>query len=154
LLAFPTVNRAGKGDRLVPRRAPQPAVRARAADASSADEAPRDLQQDILDAIARDRAPKPAVPAIDEIEAAIRFVPFPESAWSPSLDRNPQTPRGEARGEAAADQPALSILDEAADPDPTERTARLFFGRTPIGALPPVLERWSQGEEPVLIVPQ
>src|SRR5262249_53947477 len=146
-LAFPTVNRSGKGDRLVPRRAPQPAVPARAADAS-ADEAPRDLQQDIIDAIARERAPKPAVPAIDEIEAARRFGPSPESDVSLALGPHPQIRRDETPDEAPADKPDLSILDEAADPDPTERTARLFFGRTPIGALPPVLERWSQGEEP------
>jgi hypothetical protein len=153
-LAFPTVNRAGKGDRLVPSRAPQPAVPARAEDAASAEDMPRDLQQEVLDAIARDRAPKSAVPAIDEIEAAMRFVPFPEYDVSLSLELHPQIPRDEAPDEAAADNPDLSILDEAADPDPTERTARLFFGQTPIGALPPALERWSHGEEPVLIVPQ
>ena len=48
--------------------------------------------------------------------------------------------RDEPPDETAADQPDLSLLDEAADPDPTERTARLFFDRAPIGALPPRLE--------------
>jgi hypothetical protein len=153
-LVYPTVNRAGKGDRLAPRPAPQPSTAAPGAQTSADEDAPRDLQQDILDAIARERAPKPATPAIDEIEAAIRFVPFPEYDVSLSLELHPQIPRDEPQDEAAADQPDLSLLDEAADPDPTERTARLFFDRAPIGALPPGLERWSPGQEPVLIVPQ
>jgi len=84
----------------------------------------------------------------------MRFVPFPEYDVSLSLELHPQIPSDEPQDEAAADQPDLSILDEAADPDPTERTARLFFDRAPIVSLPPKLERWSPGEEPVLIVPQ
>jgi hypothetical protein len=153
-LVYPTVNRAGKGDRLAPRPAPQPSTTVPAAQVSAAEDAPRDLQQDILDAIARERAPKIAQPAIDEIEAAMRYVPFPEYDVSLSLELHPQIPRDEPPDETAADQPDLSLLDEAADPDPTERTARLFFDRAPIGALPPRLERWSPGQEPVLIVPQ
>lgn len=153
-LEYPTVNRAGKGDRLAPRPAPQPSTAVPAPQASAAEDAPRDLQQDILDAIARERVPKPATPAIDEIEAAMRYVPFPEYDVSLSLELHPQIPRDEPQEDAAADQPDLSILDEAADPDPTERTARLFFDGAPIGALPPGLERWSTGQEPVLIVPQ
>ena len=76
-LAFPSVNRAGKGDRLNPRSPRQPTAAAPEADASAPEDAPHDLQRDILDAIARERAGKPAAPAIDEIEAAMRFVPFP-----------------------------------------------------------------------------
>ncbi len=155
-LAFPSVDRTHKGDRLAPRTMRQRSAPAPTGDASPGDEAPRDLQQDILDAIARDRAGKPAAPAIDEIEAAMRFVPFPEYDISLSLELHPQIPRDDVSDEAASgtDTPDLSILEEAADPDPTQRTARLFFGRTPIGILPPAIERWSPGEEPVLIVPQ
>jgi spore germination cell wall hydrolase CwlJ-like protein len=153
-LVFPTVNRVGKGDRLTPRPAPQPAAAAPAPDAP-ADDAPRDLQQDILDTIARERAGKPGVPAMDEIEAAMRFVPFPEYDISLSLELHPQIPRDEAPEEVAGgDQPDLSILDEATDPDPTQRTARLFFDRAPIGVLPPALAPWSRVEAPVLVVPQ
>jgi hypothetical protein len=160
-LVFPAVNRAGKGDRLPPPPVPaQPAADAPPADAAPAEEVARDLQQDILAAIARDAAPKPAEPAIDEIEAAVRFVPFPEYDVSLSLELHPQVPRDDGPDEAAsdaapdADKPDLSILAEAADPDPTQRTARLFFGRGPIGMLPANIEPWSPGEEPVLIVPQ
>jgi Cell Wall Hydrolase len=153
-LAYPTVNRAGKGDRLLPQPASPPSTAAPAAEASAADDAPRDLQRDILDEIARERAPKPTPPPIDEIEAAMRYLPFPEYDVSLSLELHPQIPRDEPQDEAATDQPDLSILDEATDPDPTERTARLFFDREPIGELPPRLERWSPGQEPVLIVPQ
>jgi hypothetical protein len=159
-LVFPAVNRAGKGDRLPPPPAPAPAADAAPADAPPADEVARDLQQDILDAIDRDAAPKPSAPAIDEIEAAVRFVPFPEYDISLSLELHPQVPRDDGPDEAAsettpdADKPDLSILAEAADPDPTQRTARLFFGRGPIGMRPANIEPWSPGEEPVLIVPQ
>ena len=154
-LVFPSVNRARKGDRLNPRSTRQSAAAAPVADTSALDDAPRDLQRDILDAIARERAGKPAAPVMDEIEAAMRFVPFPEYDVSLSLELHPQIPRDEPAVEVAgADQPDLSILDEAADPDPTERTARLFFGRAPIGVLPPPMTPWSRGEAPVLIVPQ
>src|ERR1043166_2329824 len=153
-LVFPSVNRAGKGDRLGPAPAPQPAGASPPADAP-AEGAPRDLQQDILDAIARDRAGKPPAPAIDEIEAAIRFVPFPEYDVSLSLELHPQPPRDEVPQDVAGnEQPDLSILEEATDPDPTQRTTRLFFDRAPIGVSPPRMAPWSPGEEPVVIVPQ
>src|ERR1043166_9533221 len=130
-LVFPSVNRAGKGDRLAP--APQPAATSPPTDAP-AEDAPRDLQKDILDAIARDRAGKPPAPALDEIEAAIRFVPFPEYDVSLSLELHPQPPRDEVPQDVAGnEQPDLSILEEATDPDPTQRTTRLFFDRAPIG---------------------
>jgi cell wall hydrolase len=153
-LVYPAVNRTNKGDRLAPRAARQP-LPAASTEATPADDLPRDLQQDILEAIARDRAEKAAAPAVDEIEAAMRFAPFPEYDVSLSLELHPQIPREDLSDEVpSADKPDLSILEEAADPDPTERTARLFFGRGPIGVLPPAMQPWSPGEEPVLIVPQ
>ena len=154
-LVFPSVNRAGKGDRLAPSAAPTPQTRAAPADAAvEEDLTARDLQADMLAQIARDRAPKPAEPAVDEIEAAVRFVPFPEYDISLSLELNPQVPREEADEAAPEGKPDLSILEEAADPDPTRRTARLFFGRGPIGVVPPTIEPWSPGEEPVLLNPE
>src|SRR5262249_58546461 len=126
--------RRGKGDRLTPRTLRQRAASGPTADASAAAAAPRDVRRDALAAIARERAGKPAAPAVDEIEAAMRFVPFPEYDISLSLELYPQVPREDAPDEAASgtDKPDLSILEEAADPDPTQRTARLFFGRGPI----------------------
>src|SRR5262249_33925514 len=147
---FPTVNRSGKGDRL----APQPAPPARAPAASAEPETERDLQQDILDEIKRQRTPARTVP-LDEIQAALRFVPFPEYDISLSLELHPQVPHEESVDETSADaqQPDTAILEEATDPDPTQRTARLYFGIGPIGE-PLGIEPWLQGEEPVLIVPQ
>ena len=147
---FPFVNRARKGDRLTRRAdAPPPT-------ASAAEETERDLQQDILAAIARERTAKPAVPALDEIAAAMRFVPFPEYDVSLSLELRPQVPADDAPEEAApdADRPDLSILAEAADPDPTRRTGRLYFDRNPFGGAPERVEPWSHGEAPILLVPQ
>jgi Cell Wall Hydrolase len=154
-LVFPSVNRAGKGDRLS-RQPMRPPVAAVPADVPSGEDTPRDLQQDILDAIARERAGKPAAPAVDEIAAAMRFVPFPDYDVSLSLELHPQIPVEEAPEEVAGgdqpDQPDLSILDEAADPDPTQRTARLFFDHAPIGVLPRTIAPWSHGEAPVVVV--
>jgi hypothetical protein len=147
-LVFPAVDRAGKGDRLSAHAQPQAA-----GEADSAYEAERDVQQDILDAIARDRAPTPGKAVLDEIEAAVRFAPFAEYDISLSLELHPQVLHEESPEEAAADQPDLSILAEAADPDPTQRTMRLFFGRSPVGS-PASIEPWAHGEEPILIVPQ
>src|SRR5712691_3020738 len=146
---FPTVNRTGKGDRLAP------IVSSQTPAGLAAPEGERDLQQDILDAIRREREPARVAPAPDEIEAAVRFVPFPEYDVSLSLELHPQLPRDDSPDEAVsdADQPDMSILAEAADPDPTQRTSRLFFSRGPIGA-PAVIEPWSHGEAPILIVPQ
>src|ERR1043166_5586120 len=87
----PAINRARKGDRLVPDSS-EPANTAEPAPAAdvSSDEFP-EVQADILAAIERD-ARKRAEPATraDEIEAAMRFVPFPEYDISLSLELRPR----------------------------------------------------------------
>src|SRR5215475_12628816 len=116
-LVFPSVNRSGKGDRLRPRTMVKPHASPPMVDASPADDVPRDLQRDILEAVTRERAGKPAQPVIDEIEAAMRFVPFPEYDISLSLELYPQISRDDVPDEAAAgagNKPDLSILEEAA----------------------------------------
>jgi spore germination cell wall hydrolase CwlJ-like protein len=157
-LVYPTVDRTGKGDRLIPRWGPQPrgdlAVRGQVGpDLRTPEE--RDLQQEVLDAIAHDRRvaaqPPPAGPA-EDLDAAVRFEPFPEYDISLSLEPHPQIL--EDRGEQAlAGPPDMSILDEAASADPTPRTARLFFGSAPF-ASNNAIEPWGVGEEPILMAPQ
>ena len=151
-LVFPTINRAGKADRLLIEPTPEPS-----AETDQALGQDRDVQRDVLEAIERERSARasPPVPTLDEIEAAARFAPFLEYDIALSLEAHPQVPRDEPSDEASAspEQPDLSILSEAADPDPTERTARLFFGRGLMGA-PGAIEPWERGGEPILLVPQ
>jgi Cell Wall Hydrolase len=157
-LVYPTVERSGKGDRLVPRWGPRPSD-ATVATGLAPDLRPleeRDLQQEVLDAIAQDRrtaARPPRAPSepTEDIEAAARFVPFPEYDISLSLEANPQIPEDKA-DVAWSDQPDMSILDEAADPDATARTLRLFFGDAPISSRAEIVP-WAAGEEPVLLTP-
>jgi hypothetical protein len=157
-LTYPTVNRAGKGDRLIPRWGPQPPADVAVTGPIERDLQPpeeHDLQQEVLDAIAHDRrvaAQPPPADQTEDLEAAIRFEPFPEYDISLSLEQHPQVP--DDRAELAPDGPPdMSILDEAASPDATARTSRLFFGGAPI-ASSGALEPWGEGEEPVLMAPQ
>lgn len=159
-MVYPTVNRAGKGDRMVPRWGPQlpsdAVLRAELEpDARPLDKL--DLQQEVLDAIAHDRAvaARPQAPAnpIDEIRAAVRFQPFPEYDISLSLELYPQLPSDDRAEVALSDQPDMSIIDEATSPDATRRTARLFFGDLPL-TTPGTIEPWADGEQPILMVPR
>src|SRR6266536_2896114 len=49
--------------------------------------------------------------------------------------------------------PDLSILDAAADPDPSTHTAQVFFGGS-MGTRLGAIEPWAQGEEPSLMPPR
>src|SRR5436190_14767369 len=123
-IAFPTINRAAKGDRLVPSMPsePDPSVeeapgqtimpaRAKTADAElndhSDDELP-DAQTVVLADIARDAQRRNAPPKPDEIAAAMHFEPFAEYDIALSLEMNPKI---------ATEDPA-----DLADLDPTEFT--------------------------------
>jgi spore germination cell wall hydrolase CwlJ-like protein len=133
-LVFPTVDRRLKGDFLVARPPSEPSAEgeseARQARAARGD---------------------------DEIEAAARSVPFPEYDIALSLELHPHVP-GEGPDEEAAeaeeaDQPNISLLATANDPDPRERVARLFFGDLVGSSLTGIIP-WSPGEEPILMVPR
>ena len=163
-LVFPSVDRSGKGDRLVvPRR--RPSLEAEPAAPSDADTGPRvaepaddnELQAEILAAIHTDGVRAAAVvSAHDEIEAAVRFEPFPQHDIALSLELDPQV-AGEEPGEIADIDPAeihagtppnLDGLNTAMEP------ARLFFGLNPMSAASGAIERWAPGEEPLLMPPQ
>jgi spore germination cell wall hydrolase CwlJ-like protein len=53
-----------------------------------------------------------------------------------------------------ADNVDLSILDAAADPDPTRRTAEIYFDNAPATQALAVIEPWARGAEPTLIEPR
>jgi spore germination cell wall hydrolase CwlJ-like protein len=162
-IAFPSVNRSGKGDRLVPSARPQPfAERGPSLDLRPIDEPElHDVQRDVEEAIQRDAAgdARPsAAPGthVDEIEAAVRFEPFPEYDISLSLELHPIVPQDGVTdlGNGEAVGPDMSILESAADPDATERTARLFFGDGMTESASRGIERWAPGEEPVVMAPR
>ena len=97
-----------------------------------------------------------AQPSIDdEIEAAARFVPFPEYDISMSLELYPRVP-GDETGEIpeiTAEAPDISLLAAVNDPDPTTRTSRLFFGEM-AGSSSANIVPWNPGEEPILAAPR
>jgi spore germination cell wall hydrolase CwlJ-like protein len=127
-LVFPTVDRRLKGDFLALHSQPDPVTQHSAAE-------------------------PPLVPTDDELEAALRFVPFPDYDISLSLEPHPRIP-GEADGpEADTAQPDISLLATANDPDPTARTSRLFFGDL-VGSSLTGIVPWAPGEEPILMLPR
>jgi spore germination cell wall hydrolase CwlJ-like protein len=129
---FPSVDRTRKGDFLASRPPPEAAQEAAAP------------------------APHVPEPSLDEeIEAAARFVPFPEYDISLSLEPHPHIPPEDTVEAAGADaeQPDISLLAIANDPDPTTRTTRLFFGDL-VGSSIAGIVPWSPGEEPILMVPR
>jgi spore germination cell wall hydrolase CwlJ-like protein len=158
-IVFPSVNRAGKGDRLIPSPQPQPfAERAPSFDRRAINEPElHDVQRDVEEAIHREGAGdvrSPAAPGpVDEIEAAVRFAPFPEYDISLSLELHPIVPQDSmaALGNDEAVGPDMSILESAADPDATEWTARLFFGDGTTGSASSTIERWAPGEAPIVL---
>src|SRR5262249_3218209 len=127
----------------------------------------RTLKGDFLAALPRPEEPvdldlttvTPRVPTADqEIEAAVRFEPFPEYHVSLSLEPHPRVPGDEPAESAEADaaQPDISLLALANDPDPSTRTSQLFFGDV-VGShagSSPALVPWAAGEEPILMLPR
>jgi Cell Wall Hydrolase len=91
----------------------------------------------------------------DEIEAAARFVPFPEYDISQSLELHPQIPRDEMADapETEAGQPDISLLALANDPDPNAHISRLFFGNL-VGSSLTGIVPWTPGEEPIVMMPR
>ena len=128
-MSFPTVNRALKGDLLGPRPQPDPGI--------ETETATRHL---------------PEKAGEDEIEAAARFVPFPEYDISMSLELHPRIPTEEPV-EPSDEQPDISLLVAANDPNSAERTQRLYFGGDLLGSSLAGIVPWSPGEEPISMIP-
>jgi hypothetical protein len=123
-MLFPSVDRLGKGDRLLPGSRPSATEHAAAG--------PAPLPPDLAAAI---RGPSPADSAL-ELDAA----PKPSDT---RLSRS-----------RANEDVDLSILDAAADPDPTRHAAEIYFGNTPATDSLRSIEPWVRGEEPTLIGPR
>jgi hypothetical protein len=172
---FPVVNRASKGDRLVPRapqvepasgddaapapsEPPKPSIlpaREKTTEIDHSDDDLPDAQTVVLAEIAREAHRRNAPVADDEIAAAMHFVPFPEYDISLSLELDPKIPSEES--------------SDLADLDPTEFTpnappsleglnaevkaGRLYFGHDLFGTSLNGIKPWETGEVPVLESP-
>jgi spore germination cell wall hydrolase CwlJ-like protein len=148
-LVFPTVDRTKKGDFLGVRAEPTPPAPEMPSDGAAGEIPALDIAKEV-------GAPPPASRApVDEIEAAVRFVPFPEYDISMSLELHPQIPVEPVDpAHPEGGQPDISLIAMANDPDPTERMSRLFFGGSPMNTFSAVIEPWVRGEEPVLMMPR
>jgi spore germination cell wall hydrolase CwlJ-like protein len=98
--------------------------------------------------------PQAPASADDEIEAAVRFEPFPEYDISLSLELHPQIRPDEAFASAEESQPDISLLAMANDPDPSDRNKRVFFGSDLIGSSLAGIIPWANGEEPIVMFPR
>src|ERR1044072_1479259 len=170
-VVFRKINRAGKGDRLVPSPPPQPepasldepanppaespvppfsSSRPKAAEIDHTDSELPDAQTVVLAELGREahRRNAPAA-ATDEIAAAMHFAPFPEYDVSLSLELDPKI---------------IEDMADVADLDPTEFTpnappsleglnsemkdTRLYFGIDTFGTSLGGIKPWATGEEP------
>jgi hypothetical protein len=171
-IVYPTINRAAKGDRLLPGMPSEPApsveegpgqtimpAKAKSAEIEPndhSDDALPDAQEVVLADIARDAQRRNAPAKPDEIAAAMQFEPFPEYDIALSLEMNPRI---------VTEDPA-----DLADLDPTEFTpnappsleglndvvkeTRLFFGAELFGHSLDDMKPWAVGEAPVLMGPR
>jgi spore germination cell wall hydrolase CwlJ-like protein len=175
-IVFPIINRAGKGDRLVPStpqgepassndavpapsQHPKPSIlpaREKTSEIDHSDDELPDAQTVILAEIAREahRRNAPAA-APDEIAAAMHFVPFPEYDISLSLELDPKIPSEESADLADLDPteftpnapPSLEGLNAEV------KTGRLYFGNDLFGTTLGGIKPWEIGEVPVLETP-
>jgi spore germination cell wall hydrolase CwlJ-like protein len=140
---FPTVNRALKGDRLVP-----PAETAAPANVAPPLEDPSTSNASVAGA---KTAAAPAVkqtPLDPELQAALIAPPLAQYDLSMSLEAQPLEDFKFTPG----------TLPLPPEPTPSRdgfsvKTANLFFGNASLGASAESLERWQPGEEPLIVSP-
>jgi len=152
---FQRVNRTLKGDRLVPDIPLEPAVEA-VPPKSIAEPPPTDnVEPAQLDLMAGFLRPPPPIETgeTDELDAALRYKPFPEYDISLSLELDPKVPAG------ASESPGSdSAATDENVPDHQETQAlfggtRLYFDGAPLGASLAPIESWAAGEAPIIVVP-
>ncbi len=143
--AFPEVNRRLKGDLLVA-RPPAAPVRSQ----------PRDLKPGRVKSVSfprpGDASPAPAAVAVPVLspdeplsgENALSEIDLDAAMASETVEVMTPT------DDVAALNPDVDAID---DPDPLVRTARLYFGSSPIGDAVGPMEPWPEGQEPVLVMP-
>jgi spore germination cell wall hydrolase CwlJ-like protein len=133
---FPTVNRTGKGDRLVPAQ-PAEAAPPQSVEAKSA--APdEDIHTNSIPPDAgREAAPRSAVPQRSEPEAASVTI---DEAKPAAVEDIPEPEEELSEGGTP----------EFSDDNPVSVTARVFFGAAPLGGRAARIEPWAPGATPVV----
>lgn len=119
----PTVNRAAKGDLLVPMLQIE-------------------INREIVASL-RGQPPVGAPTGDEDLEAAVRFVPFPEYDISLSLELNPEIPPA-PNAEAGEDDA------DGEEPRTAFGELRLYFEGVPMTAVPMKIEPWPPGQAPML----
>jgi spore germination cell wall hydrolase CwlJ-like protein len=165
----PTINRTRKGDRLQPAEPAPAAADVDAVPAADAEPTPAPVradsaseefpsfQADILAAIALEarRRTEPAK-SPDEIEAAMRFVPFPEYDIAMSLEMRPriveEQPLEVARLDPADLYPTAPPSLEGLNAE--VKAERIYFGNNLFGTSLAAIEPYAVGEEPILLMPR
>jgi spore germination cell wall hydrolase CwlJ-like protein len=140
-IVFPTVNRSSKGDRLSPGPRPEPGIEREPETLPLPDLKPAEPAPSV--------APGAEIEA-DELQAAMRFEPFPEYDVSLSLELHPKIPTDTADGETMSAGMPPAHADDAA----RFGTSRVYFDGGPMGVRLSLIERWSPGEEPILMLPR
>ena len=105
--------------------------------------------------------PRPRGDATERPPAGPALPPDLAAAMAPSgaakraeLEGAPQPARADDQSSPSkAEDVDLSILEAAADPDPTRRTAEIYFDNAPATETLAIIEPWGRGEEPTLIEP-
>ncbi|MGD9844655.1 MAG: cell wall hydrolase [Variibacter sp.] len=152
---YPSVDRALKGDRLVPARRPDVApAQARAEPPAPAEIGLQVVPADDIPLIVTHEARHGAPPVriVEDLEAAARFEPFPEFDIALSLEMSPQVP-GPGQDEPDTDS-------ATADTAPERELARMFtvarvyFDGGPMGASIGAVEPWGPDEAPIVMVPR
>jgi len=142
-LAFPTVNRALKGDLLVVRERPE--------------RPPGSLPQP-LPAEPAAHPVRPQISKAVETEFALaRTEPQPPTKRGETPPSTPNRPPASEAAATDADSEEANIEDAGppiiVQSSPTITTARVFFGSDMLGIGPSAIEPWAPGEQPVLQLP-
>jgi spore germination cell wall hydrolase CwlJ-like protein len=142
-MAFPTVERRLKGDRLAPQTGPEQAAAQVELSASRQDgDATSEQTASVGPAVTR-------APALHDPAEAADVEPAEDDVWPP-YEREPDAPAMQSYDPFKTAHAAVAPRAASAD-NPALRTARLYFGRDPMGSASAAIERWVPGEEPVLV---
>jgi len=152
-IAYPTVNRGNKADRL-PVAAPAPEPQAAPFIAPAATPASQKVPPPAPSFTSRpktahDETAPPAAPMDVHAEAPAASPANGDDDDISLADKPPEIP---APGESdATDAPSSSLAEMSfLDKDPAQRSAQVYFGDGTMGS-PSGLERWAPGAEPVLV---
>jgi len=171
-VVFPLINRARKGDRLVPSMPqadpagatpasgpPKPSIlpaQEKTTGIDHSDDELPDAQTVVLAELAREAQRRNAPAAkTDAIAAEMHFVPFPEYDISLSLERDPKIP-----SEESADLTDLDPTEFTPNAPPSleglnaeVKAGRLYFDNDLFGTTLGGIKPWQNGEQPIVMAP-